>query len=262
LGVTIEDDVNRRDLTISSLFYDIEEEKIVDLVGGVSDINNKIIRFVGNPNDRINEDPLRLLRLLRFACRYNFKIDSKTSESVRSNNRLNSISNERIVDEFKKTFKQSDNFKSFLDYITDFNMWSDIFPGFTINKNVIEFSNIESYLANLLIDNNVEKLKSLTSELKWDSIIEDRVIFLIGLSNFKSENLLETLKKINRIKLDKGFIEEFINKCLDKDNNLIKLINFKLTVSAKDLMEMGFKGKDLGDEINRLEIENFKKFKL
>jgi len=67
LGVTIEDDVKRRDLTYNALFYDLGKREIVDLVGGISDWENKITRMVGDPLERIDEDSLRILRAFRFA---------------------------------------------------------------------------------------------------------------------------------------------------------------------------------------------------
>ena len=67
---TIEKDVERRDLTINGLFFDLDTKEIVDLVGGIEDLNNKIIRMIGDPELRIKEDPLRILRCLRAACRY------------------------------------------------------------------------------------------------------------------------------------------------------------------------------------------------
>jgi tRNA nucleotidyltransferase/poly(A) polymerase len=68
--VTIEDDVLRRDLSINGLFYDLKTKKIIDLVGGRKDIDNKIVRMIGDPKQRIYEDPLRILRAIRAACRY------------------------------------------------------------------------------------------------------------------------------------------------------------------------------------------------
>jgi len=82
LGVSIEDDVLRRDITISSIFYDIENKKMVDIAGGKNDIKNKVIRMVGDPNIRLKEDPLRALRVLRFACRYSFSIDLDTKKAL------------------------------------------------------------------------------------------------------------------------------------------------------------------------------------
>jgi len=69
LGVTIEEDVTRRDLTINGMFFDLRTRKIIDLVGGYTDLKNGVIRMIGDPKLRIEEDPLRILRTLRFACR-------------------------------------------------------------------------------------------------------------------------------------------------------------------------------------------------
>jgi tRNA nucleotidyltransferase/poly(A) polymerase len=66
---TIEQDVLRRDLRINGLFYDLDKKEIVDLVGGVDDIKNKVIGMIGDPDLRIKEDPLRILRAIRMACR-------------------------------------------------------------------------------------------------------------------------------------------------------------------------------------------------
>jgi len=66
---TIDQDVLRRDLRINGLFYDLDKREIVDLVGGVSDIKNRVIGMIGDPDLRIKEDPLRILRAIRMACR-------------------------------------------------------------------------------------------------------------------------------------------------------------------------------------------------
>jgi tRNA nucleotidyltransferase/poly(A) polymerase len=257
LGVSIEQDVLRRDLTISALFYDIDNEEIVDYVGGIDDLNNKIIRMVGDPIDRINEDQLRVLRISRFSSRYEFKIDPKTAQAVSKNCDLSKISKERIVEEFRKAFKQSPSFKFFLDTITQFGIWDQIFTGFNINKSVKETSCIELYLANLLIDNDKELLKTLTTVFKWESDVTDTIIFLIGLKDFKPENVLAVLKEKDRIKLDMEIYKEWIGRFMSKNNDLIKLIYFKRTVSAQKLMDQGFKGVELGKEINRQEVINF-----
>lgn len=66
---TIDKDVERRDLRVNGLFYDLEKREIVDLVGGVDDIKNNIISMIGDPDSRIKEDPLRMLRAIRMSCR-------------------------------------------------------------------------------------------------------------------------------------------------------------------------------------------------
>jgi poly(A) polymerase len=66
---TIDQDVLRRDLRINGLFYDLDKKEIVDLVGGIDDIKNGVIGMIGDPDLRIKEDPLRILRAIRMACR-------------------------------------------------------------------------------------------------------------------------------------------------------------------------------------------------
>jgi tRNA nucleotidyltransferase/poly(A) polymerase len=70
LGGDILSDSQRRDFTINALYYDIETNQIIDLVGGVEDLKNKIIRTVGDPKKRFEEDPLRILRFFRFLARF------------------------------------------------------------------------------------------------------------------------------------------------------------------------------------------------
>lgn len=105
---TIEKDVQRRDLSINGLFFDLNSKEIIDLVGGISDLNNKIVRMIGDPNLRIQEDPLRIMRVMRFAFRYGFNIDGSTKSAIIENKHLlKNISRERIWEEIKKSFSYS-----------------------------------------------------------------------------------------------------------------------------------------------------------
>lgn len=70
-GATIESDAQRRDLRINALYYDIDKNEIIDLVGGLNDIRDNNIQMVGNPQERFEEDPLRILRFFRFFSRFN-----------------------------------------------------------------------------------------------------------------------------------------------------------------------------------------------
>jgi len=104
----LNDDLSRRDFTINSLALDINGKK-TDLFDGAADINNKIIRTVGNPEERFSEDALRLLRAVRFATVLNFKLEDATLKAVKENAKwLEMISEERIRDEFIKVI-ESDN---------------------------------------------------------------------------------------------------------------------------------------------------------
>ena len=99
---TIEEDLSRRDFTINSLAYN-EETGIVDLYGGKQDIKQKVIRFVGKPKLRIEEDALRILRAFRFISKLGFNLDKKTAEAICKKRKfLTKISKERIFDELSK----------------------------------------------------------------------------------------------------------------------------------------------------------------
>ena len=98
----LNEDLSRRDFTINAIAMDSDGD-LVDLFNGFEDIKNKLIKCVGNPDKRFNEDALRILRALRFASALGFKIDKETSESIHKNKHLlHNISVERIFSEFKK----------------------------------------------------------------------------------------------------------------------------------------------------------------
>ena len=79
---SLEEDAFRRDLTINSLFYEIENYNVIDYVGGVEDLHNGIIRLVGDPARRIIRDPIRMLRVIRHAARNNFTIEENTWAAI------------------------------------------------------------------------------------------------------------------------------------------------------------------------------------
>ena len=99
---TIEEDLARRDFTINSLAYS-KKTGIIDLYGGRQDIRRKVIRFVGKPKLRIEEDALRILRAFRFISKLGFNLDKKTAEAICKKRKfLTKISKERIFDELSK----------------------------------------------------------------------------------------------------------------------------------------------------------------
>ncbi|PIU99694.1 MAG: hypothetical protein CO056_00070 [Candidatus Tagabacteria bacterium CG_4_9_14_0_2_um_filter_41_11] len=102
---TLEEDLKRRDFTINALAMRVEKEKteIVDLFEGQKDLKNKIIRAVGNPEDRFNEDALRIMRAIRFSAELDFDIEEKTEKALKEKSGLlEMISKERIRDELVK----------------------------------------------------------------------------------------------------------------------------------------------------------------
>jgi len=100
-GKTLEEDLKRRDFTINAFCYD--GHTFVDLFTGLKDLQNKIIRTIGNPHERFQEDALRLMRAVRFSSELGFTIEPQTLKAISENAKLlESISRERIRDEFLK----------------------------------------------------------------------------------------------------------------------------------------------------------------
>ena len=102
---TLEDDAWRRDFTINALYYNIYDFSIVDYTGGLKDIENKKIRIIGDANERLQEDPVRMLRAVRFAAKLNFKIEPVLSASIKANiHLLDGVPVARLFEEVLKLF--------------------------------------------------------------------------------------------------------------------------------------------------------------
>jgi len=105
---SVREDVLRRDFTVNGLLYAHEPGEVVDYVGGLQDLDAKIIRAIGEPSRRFEEDHLRVLRALRFSAELKFKIESDTYSAVQQNTpKLVRISRERVRDEFVKMLSLS-----------------------------------------------------------------------------------------------------------------------------------------------------------
>jgi tRNA nucleotidyltransferase/poly(A) polymerase len=263
--VSIEDDCNRRDLTMNALFYNIKTKEIVDLVGGVSDIKNGIVRAVGDASQRFIEDRLRILRIFRFSARMSGKIDIQTANAIKKDNRLigidekSNISQERIWEEIKKAKKQAKSYVQYLEFFNQFDMWEQVFPGAVINTKIEDCDNFVTYIANLFKFDKISDLeKRMVSEYKIESDIASKVIFLINLLGLTSENVFELYKQKVRCHCDSKIIDDWLDINHISDPMFDKFLDYKPSVSSEDLMKQGFKGKALGDEIKRLEIEKFK----
>jgi poly(A) polymerase len=101
--VSAREDALRRDFTINGMFYDLQARRVVDYVGGQQDLRRGLIRAIGEPQKRFGEDYLRMLRAVRFAERFGFRIDPATAEAIRQYApRIVQISGERIRDELEK----------------------------------------------------------------------------------------------------------------------------------------------------------------
>jgi tRNA nucleotidyltransferase/poly(A) polymerase len=270
LGVSIEDDVKRRDLSYNALFYDLEKREIIDLVGGVSDLKNKITRMVGNPLERIDEDSLRILRAFRFASRYETPLSDDLIDAINQRKQLQNIdpdsgemkriSQERIWEEIKKSYKQAKSFKKYLEFFNQFEMWQEVFPDSKINTEIVDCDELTSYIANLFKFEDTQKLETkLVQSYRIEQEIASKVVFLIDLLKLRDETAFELYKRKIRCGVTNSQIIDWLDTCNIHSQIFIRFIDYKPTVSAEDLMKSGFKGRELGEEIKRQETENFKK---
>ncbi len=134
---TLEEDLARRDFTVNAMAMD-EKKKIVDLFNGQEDLKKKIIRTVGNPDDRFLEDALRMLRAVRFATTLDFSIEEATAQAIKKNSLwLEAISKERVRDEFSKMImakKASDG----IELLREMNLLKYVMPELLENYGVTQ----------------------------------------------------------------------------------------------------------------------------
>lgn len=131
-------DALRRDFTANGLFYDPQEGVVIDYVGGIDDIRSKVIRAIGLPEQRFEEDKLRLLRAIRFASTLNFQIEQKTWESLCAQaHQIVSVSSERIRDEIVKIFTRPGAGRG-LQLLSDSGLLPHILPEVEAMKGVAQ----------------------------------------------------------------------------------------------------------------------------
>lgn len=257
---TIDQDVLRRDLTINALFYDIATQEVVDLVGGIADIQSNTIRTVGRAQERFEEDPLRKLRALRFAGRTGSKLEKNTAEAIISDNTLEDISPERIRDEFKKSVTTAKSPKKYLEMVEYFKMWPVMFPTVYVDKRFINSKDWIIQIATLFGVNENDQIKSQLNKLTFSSKEIDSILFLKSLMTLKPETVFNVSKKRDIVKLDKKIILEFakLNKL---DIKMIKaFIKYKPSTNGGDVMkQFDVKGPAIADKIKEIEAEKFAK---
>ena len=263
----IEGDVKRRDLTINALFYDIDTGEVVDLVGGVEDLKNGVVRTVGSAQDRFGEDRLRILRAIRFAGRFGSELDPQTDAALQQDASLEGISGERIRDEFIKGIQSAKSQKAFFKMLDKYALFDWIFRGLNVDRSVIQrlgSYNYDDYLvllARLLKQNSIDVLKKKLNELKY-SVDEIRAItFLVAMLKLDVSTAV-TLKRAEALA---GVTPEQIRIFCGDEGVSSQLLDafekFRLTVSGQEVMdEMGIKpGPGVGKAVQKIETDNFEK---
>ena len=254
----IKGDVKRRDLTINALFYDMGRGEIVDLVGGIADLKKKKIRTVGNPTERFDEDPLRKLRAVRFAGSVGGRMTPDTWAALKKNPDISKVSKERIRDEFIKGIKKSKSVPNYLKMITKLGMFKQIFPGLKINTKFINTNDYIVQLANLLRRNHSSTVSMKLKQSKYTSQEVKDITQLLVMSELKENTLAQHIYQIKaeqqRTKLKPQQVKQWASIAGRK---VLKVWNFKLSVSAQDAMKQGLRGKAIGDYIKKKETELF-----
>ncbi len=125
---TPETDAFRRDFTINGIFYNIEDFSVIDWVGGMKDLQRKIIRAIGDPDIRFQEDPVRMMRAIKFAARLGFAIEKKTAAAIRRRHAcILSASLPRVCEEVFRLFSYAHSSEAFR-MMWDFGLLHDLLP--------------------------------------------------------------------------------------------------------------------------------------
>ncbi len=145
-NMPVEEDLGRRDLTINAMAYDVREGKLVDPYDGKKDLENKLIRAVGKPEDRFKEDYSRMLRAIRFACRFDFQIEKNTWKAIIENaqhindtvvgekgKKERKVPEDTIRKELLKSLKE--NSERAFDLYDKASLWQQIIPELNKLKN-------------------------------------------------------------------------------------------------------------------------------
>ncbi len=166
----IVDDLRRRDFTMNAMAYN-EKDGLVDVFSGIEDINNKVIRCVGNPKERFNEDALRMLRAVRFCAKLGFKIDAETEAAIiESASLIKNISGERIHMEMTKTLIS--NNPHFIEKLTTLGLMTYIIPEFMNNVGVEQNNKHHIYTVD---QHTYEAIKNVEAKeaLRWAMLLHD-----------------------------------------------------------------------------------------
>ncbi len=130
------EDASRRDFTVNGMFYDPLKKKVIDYVDGQSDLKKKILRTIGNPNERFSEDYLRMLRAVRFSTQLGFAIEPSTWKAVCDNaEKITGISGERISIELEAILRNPNRVKGF-SLLLESGLTRAIFPNISYSQSL------------------------------------------------------------------------------------------------------------------------------
>lgn len=266
----IEIDAIRRDITINSIYYDIVKDEIVDLVDGVRDIENKTIRTTNLPNITLNDDGLRILRIIRFASLLNFKIAPETFKAMKLHKEnLCNISKERILAEIQMLCIADLNHKIpntiFLKLLAKLRLYEIIFNSTLSRMKKIKKIDIENFYKtnkdSRLIAFYLMIIKNYTRAYLGGNQLSFVINMILGHDGIKeSKNNINTTEKIYRIYQNLTYGVDIINATInyltlsDAERNIIDCFINKNTKSVLSANMSYIKSKNLPLNIHELDI--------
>jgi tRNA nucleotidyltransferase/poly(A) polymerase len=246
----METDAQRRDLTMNALFYDMSSQEVIDFVGGIQDIEDGIVRPVGAAADRFAEDPLRILRAVRFAGRTGSELDEETKQAILDDNELREVSPERIRDEFTKGITSAQDVGYFLELTEELGLFEQIFPGLDVDISGPTTQNAIIQTASLLGNNDPPAVGTTLKKIRYSNDESKLVQFLVAFKGMSRETAPQLKKDFKRFKLDPAVITEFAAVFgVPTPAAAKKFLDYVAAPQAgnpQELMAQGIKGPDLG----------------
>ena len=178
-GRTLDEDAERRDFTINAIYYDLKRGELIDYHAGLYDLRERVIDIIGDPEKRYAEDPVRMIRALRFAAKLGFKISKRTADPIkRMAPSLKEVSNARMFEEVNKLFLTGHGLQSFR-ILKEYGIFEILFPG------------LDEYLENPVFNSFVEyALKSSDERCKEQKRNMPHFLYAVILwAKFQSEVL-------------------------------------------------------------------------
>lgn len=245
-------DAMRRDFTINALSYCPFEHIIYDYTNGLENLKNKKVSFIGDPDSRIKEDYLRILRFFRFSSNYASDLDIDGYEACKNNREgIEFLSRERINNEMDKILLSKR-----ASYILRAmkNAKINLFESLDIDEDIIsntDSKNLGVIYALLFVKNDISNLKSSIPGLILSKKMSDMIIDLQSLRN--SSDIFYDLSSywINKKRMDEYLSFAFAINKITKSDFLKLMIKFSsyppiMPVKAIDLISKGITGKDVG----------------
>ena len=256
-----ESDLSRRDFTFNALAKD-PSGRILDLFGGQEDIHKRLVRAVGNPVERFTEDPLRMLRAIQFAVRFDFDIEPETSKAIqRLSNKLSTVAPERVAEEFSKGWKKGKNIQKFVELLSDLKVGEALFgPDFDpipaeIHGSSEDETVLKGFISFFLHGGDIKKFKPTNEQKRYLDIARGAVSgrqtwqFANELDRNKIPLVVKTLEAIDKSNFQSrqgrtGDVKEAAKRL--KDALKLPLGAKELKISGQDFMKMGIKGREIG----------------